>query len=106
MSVITPVAVSAAGAAVPKSAASGGGDSVHNALGATLLVHNGDSSSHNVILTGVVPCNQGGLHNETYAVAAGAEQEIPIPAHCVDPATGFCAVTYSAVTSVTVAATA
>lgn len=105
MATITPVAVTAAGAAVPKSAASGGGDSIHNAAGATLLVLNAAVAPITVTLAGAVNCSQGGLHNKAFTVAAGADEQIPVPAQCVDPTTGFCAVTYSAVTTVTVAAT-
>lgn len=105
MATITPVAVTTAGAAVPKTAASVGGDSIHNASGATLLVLNGSGSSITVTLTGVVPCSQGATHDKAFTVAAGADEQIPVPAQCVDPTTGFCAVTYSSVTTVTVAAT-
>lgn len=107
MANLTPQIVAAAGTAITYAAASGGGDVVLNAKGATLRVKNGDASSHTVTLTATKACDNGTLHDlGPTTVAAGAEKDIPIPAKCVNAATGSCAVTYSAVTSVTVAAIA
>lgn len=108
MATITPAAIDTAGEAVTYVAASGGGDTV--ACGTshtptTLRVKNGAVSPITVTLTGVVPCSQGSTHNKTYTVAAGAESAIDVPAQCINPTTGHCAVGYSAVTTVTVAAT-
>lgn len=104
MATITPQAVTASGTALTLAAATSGGDSVHNARGATLVVSNGDASSHSVTFTGVVECTQGGLHDVTVAVAAGATEHIPVPSQAIDPATGNAAITWTAVTSVTVGA--
>lgn len=104
MATITPQAVAASGTALTLAAASGGGDTIANARGATLVVKNGDASSHSVTFTGVVTCGQGGLHNTTVAVAAGTTEHIPVPSQAVDPATGNAAITWTAVTSVTVGA--
>lgn len=104
MATITPQAVAASGTALTLAAASGGGDTVTNARAATLVVKNGDSASHSVTFTGVVECTQGGLHDVTVAVAAGNTEHIPVPSQAIDPATGDAAITWSAVTSVTVGA--
>lgn len=104
MATITPQTISAGGTALTLAAATAGGDSVANAKGATLVVKNGDAASKTVTFTGVVPCSQGSTHNVAVTVAAGAEEHIPVPSQSVDPSTGNAAVTYSAVTSVTVGA--
>jgi hypothetical protein len=107
MATITPVAASQAGAAVTFAAASGGGDSL--AVGLTgkstiLHVRNASGGSINATLAGAVNCSLGSLHNKVVACAVG-DTEIVVPAYCVDPITGNVAVTWSSVTSVTVAAT-
>jgi hypothetical protein len=106
MATITPVATSTAGAVLPYAAASGGGDTLACGLTAAevvLNVRNGGSSI-TVTLAGAVPCSQGSLHNKVFTVAAG-DEEIVIPAQCINPTNGNVAITYSSVTSVTVAAT-
>lgn len=105
MATITPVTVDTTGAAVTYTAASGGGDTIANAAGATLRVKNGGVGSINVTLTGAKACSQGSTHDKVIAVAAAAEKAIKIPSQCVHTDTGACAVTYSGVTTVTVAAT-
>jgi len=90
------------------SAAAGGGDSFVNAGGAVLQVKNGDASSHTVTVACQTACNLGGtsVHNIVVPVAAGATAMIgPFPFNYND-AGGSVQVTYSAVTSVTVAVTA
>lgn len=104
MATITPVTIDAAGEALTFAGASGGGDSIAGAAGATLVVKNGDVAGKTVTFTGAVTCSQGGTHNKAFTVAAGAEAHLPVPTQAVNPADGTAAVTYSAVTSVTVAA--
>jgi hypothetical protein len=104
MATITPVVASAAGTAVTYAAASAGGDSVvvgSNAV--TFQVRNASGGSINVTFAGAVPCSQGSTHNKVVACAVG-DTEIRIPAQAVDADTGLVAVTYSATSSVTVAA--
>jgi hypothetical protein len=93
-------------------AASGGGDTL--ALGTktsrpVFLVRNGSGSAITVTLAGINPCSQGVLHSQAVVCAAGADTEIvPLP-QVIDqtPATaGNVTVTYSAVTSLTVAVVA
>jgi hypothetical protein len=105
MATITPVASTSTGATVSYVSAAVGGDSVTvGSNNVALRVRNGSGGSINVTLTGAQRCNQGSLHDLVVAVAAGAEKAILIPDRCVDD-NGACAVTYSAVTTVTVAAT-
>lgn len=106
MATITPVSVAAGGSAVTMTAASAGGDTIANASAARFIVNNGGASSITVTFAGAVPCSQGQTHTqlEQVTVAAGATEHIPVPSAAVNPNTGNAGVTYSAVTSVTVAA--
>lgn len=82
-------------------AASGGGDSFPNSGNDILHVKNGDSGSHTVTINSIRPCDQGFDHDLVVVVAAGAEAEIgPFTVARFGRAVS---VTYSAVTSVTVA---
>lgn len=93
------------GQAVTMQAASGGGDTIPVAENGALLVRNGDASSKTV--TVVVPGSQYGQARADIpvVVAAGATALIgPFPFDLADPITRVINVTYSAVTSVTVAA--
>lgn len=103
MATITPVSGVASGTALTYAAASAGGDTI--AVGAnpsvSLLVRNAGSSI-TVTLAGAINCSQGQLHNQVVTCPVG-DTDILIPAHCVD-SNGHCAVTYSGVTSVTIAA--
>jgi hypothetical protein len=86
-------------------AAAGGGDSIPNSAGRVFLhVKNGGGSSINVTLNSQTNCDQGFDHDEVVAVPNGGERIIgPFPARFQD-SSGNVQVTYSAVTSVTVAA--
>lgn len=109
MANITPVAAATTGAtyAAP-AAATGGGDTIvlgTVAVGSVIfLVANGDVASKTVTLTGTVTCSQGSTHNQAVVVGAGVTMAILINPACVNATTGNVAVTYSAVTSVTVSA--
>lgn len=93
------------GGTVTMAAANGGGDKVAPNPRGALLVHNGDGSSKTV--TVVVPGNtKFGQANPDVAVSvpAGADRLIgPFPSDLAGD-DGLVAITYSAVTSVTVAA--
>jgi hypothetical protein len=110
MATVTPVVPTAAGTTFAYAAASGGGDSI--AVGTTagrkvvFFVKNGDASSITVTLAGAVNCSLGSTHNVVITVPGTTEKEIVVPAHTINQTTGNVAVTYSAVTSVTVAASA
>lgn len=86
-------------------AAAAGGDTFTNSGRTFLVVKNGGASSVDVTANSVTPCNQGFDHDQAIAVAAGAEKWIgPFPKTRFNDATGKVGVTYSGVTSVTVAA--
>lgn len=94
---------SVTGAVVTMAAASGGGDTMPS--GASLLVRNADASSKTVTIA--VPGSKYGQARPDFslAVPAGAIARFgPFPHDLADPADGKVHITYSAVTSVTVAA--
>lgn len=94
----------AAGLAVATVAAAAGGDTFDNNGRTFLVVNNGGAGVITVTVDSVTPCSYGSDHNEPSAasVAAGAERLFgPFPTTRFGAST---AVSYSAVTSVTVAA--
>lgn len=103
MATITPTA-SSGNTALTYQAASAGGDTVATGTSqrTVLMVRNASGASINVTLTAVNACDQGFLHNVIVACAVG-DTEIFIPPNC-ETSAGNCAVTYSATTSITVAA--
>lgn len=105
MATITPVSASSAGATITFAAASVGGDSVAvgSAARCSLLVRNASGGSINVTLAGAITCSQGSLHNAVVACAVG-DTHILLPAQAITVPAHNVGVTYSAVTSVTVAA--
>lgn len=102
---LTPVAVTIPGTLVTFTAADVTGNTFSANGRGILLVKNGSGGSINV--TVVIPGNDAygqPRPDVVIAVAAAAEKAIgPFPQDVVDPATGSILVTYSAVTSVTVA---
>lgn len=105
MATITPTASVAAGATVGYTSAAGGGDTlVVGSRTVTFLVRNGGGAPINVTFAGSVACSQGSTHDVVVACPVG-DTKILVPAQAVNVDTGNVAVTYSAVTSVTVAAT-
>ncbi len=102
MAVITAQAATA-NAALAYVPATSGGDTIAGgpAQRTTLFVRNGGSSI-TLTIAAVNACNQGFLHNVVITCAAG-DTEIALPANCETTA-GSYGVTYSGVTSVTIAA--
>lgn len=102
MATITPQAASTNGA-LTYAAATSGGDSL--AMGTskrvTFLVRNAGSTI-TVTFAGAVTCSQGSLHNVAISCAAG-DTEILVPAQAITSLNAV-GITYSSVTSVTVAA--
>jgi hypothetical protein len=102
---VTPVpdtGVAAALAAVSSS------DTILNAKGATLHIHNGGGSSINVtfVCASNHACQYGSAsptHDVVNAVAAGADEEQKVPDRAINSA-GNAVVNYSATTSVTAGA--
>ncbi|MDX2681105.1 hypothetical protein [Streptomyces soliscabiei] len=103
MAALTTTVVGLTGAAVAYTAAAGGGDTCQTGAGVLLLVKNGDASSHTVTLATPATVNGLAIADRAIAVAAGAEMAIPVTNDYRDPSTGRAAITYDAVTSVTVA---
>jgi hypothetical protein len=98
--------VSILGIAANLAAATGGGDTIAPSDRGALVVKNGDASSKTVTI--VTPGNDkyGQARPDiAVVVAAGATELIgPLPQDLADPTTGLVGISYSAVTSVTVAA--
>jgi hypothetical protein len=102
MATIVVTRSSDVGAVPTYAAASGGGDTLPNDGNTVLHVKNGGGSSITATVTSNKKCDQGFLHDDVVAVAAGAEKVIG-PFN-VGRFGRNVAVTYSAVTTVTVAA--
>jgi hypothetical protein len=105
MAALTTQTATPEGTTLTMSAASGGGDTFVPGSSTCLLVRNGDASSKTV--TVVVPGTKYGQANPDIpvVVAAGAIAILgPYSSDLVDPTDGQVDVTYSATTSVTVAA--
>lgn len=104
MATLTTQSLLVAGTDLNLVAAAGGGDKV--APGSTLVVRNGSGSSITVTVT--VPGNtKYGVANPAFTkvVAAGATTLLgPLPSDLANPSDGLVAITYSAVTTVTVGA--
>lgn len=94
-----------AGAVITFGAAAGGGDTIKANERSILLVTNGDSSSHTVTIA--IPGNTDfgqAQPDVAVVVAAGVTKAIgPFARGVNDPSDGLVHITYSAVTSVTVA---
>jgi hypothetical protein len=94
------------GVTVAFSAASAGNDTVVGGQCVKLLVNNGGGSSITVTL--VTPESVEGsltVQDRAVTVTNATIREIPVPSRYNDPTTGLTTIQYSAVTSVTVAAT-
>lgn len=105
MATLTTQVIGQAGTAITFSnATASGGDQCATGDGVKLLINNASASS--VTATLVTPGTVDGdlaIADRTFTVAAGAIGAIPMTDRYRDPATGLATVTYSAVTSVTVA---
>lgn len=96
--------INTAGVTLSFAAAAGGGDQFSNDGKTLLYVKNGGGGSINVTIASQRACDQGATHNTVVAVANGSEKTIgPFPPERYNDASGNAQVTYSGVTSVTVA---
>jgi hypothetical protein len=109
MATLTTQTITRAGTVVTFAAATGGGDAMACGSGMMLRVNNGGGSPITVTLA--IPSGSSGWPNVAYtstaiSVTNGTIRDIgPIAAPIYqDPTTGLCTITYSGVTSVTVAA--
>lgn len=108
MAAITTQTITTAGLTYATQAAAGGGDTATLAsatdVGSSLIVKNGGGSP--ITVTIADPGTTGAGNTATApanSVAAGATTIFPLLPAQVNPATGTIAITYSAVTTVTVA---
>jgi hypothetical protein len=86
-------------------AASGGGDQFPNDGRTLLHVKNGSGAPITVTVASQRSCDQGSTHNTTVSVPASGERMIgPFPTDRYSDSNGFVQLTYSGVTSLTVAA--
>lgn len=93
------------GAAVTPVSAAGGGDTIVGGQCVQLYVNNGGGSPITVTL--VTPETVEGslaVTDRAVTVTNGTFRLIPVPSRYNDPATGLASITYSGVTTVTVAA--
>lgn len=104
-SAITVQNATKTGLAVTTASANVDGNYFTNDGKSYLQVTNGGGSSINVTIDSPVVCSQGGVHDEVIAVGAGVTKVIGSfdKSQFNDPVTGRVNVSYSAVTTVTVA---
>lgn len=87
-------------------AATGGGDKFVNDGDTLLHVKNGSGAPITVTVSAVAKCSHGSLHDAVATVVAGATTQIgPFPQARFNGVDGKVSIGYSAVTTVTVAAT-
>jgi hypothetical protein len=108
MATLSAQTTAVSGTAITFSAASGGGDKFANSGNERLLVRNDDASSVTVTIDSPGTCNFGAAadsnHDLVVTVAAGAEKWIgPFSQDRFNDSNGFVNITYSGVTSLTVA---
>ena len=85
--------------------AAGGGDTFVNNGRTFLHILNGSGSPITATVDSLVACNQGTDHDVAITIPAGSEEMCgPFPAARFNSATGSVSVTYSDVTSLTIAA--
>ena len=103
MALLAPITVPVTGVAPNLGPATGGGDTLAGVAGSVLHVKNGGGSSINVTITdpGKTPAGSA-ASNPVIAVPAGGERLIKLGAAFNDPTTGYTAIAYSGVTTVTV----
>lgn len=86
-------------------AASGGGDQFQNNGKTTLEIANGSGAPITVTVPRTKACDQGSLHPVTNVVAAGVTDTMgPFPVELHNDALGYCQITYSGVTTLTIGA--
>jgi hypothetical protein len=94
-----------AGALITPVSAAGGGDTMVGAQGVHLYVNNGGGAPITVTLvTPEVVEGSLAVTDRTVSVTNGTWKLIPVPSRYNDSTTGLASITYSAVTTVTVAA--
>lgn len=101
----TQSATAIAGRTITFAAASAGGDKVAPGSNVFLLVRNNSAAAITLTLTATgIAFNGQAIPSTTLSIAAGGEAIIPVTAEYRAASDGLAAITYSAVTTVTVAA--
>ena len=104
MATLTVQEISLTGLTISFAAAAGGGDQFANSGKEFLYVKNGGGGSINVTVDSQTLCDQGNDHDAVVAVGAGSEECIgPFNKGRFDDSSENVQITYSGVTSVTVA---
>lgn len=104
MAVINPQQITNVGIALTYASASSGGDLINNSDDKTMvIIKNGGASSITVTASATVKCNFGELHDLELTIGAGAEKIIKLENYW-NNTSGQVPLTYSATTSVTLAA--
>jgi hypothetical protein len=107
MALLTVQQASLAGTPITYTAAAGGGDTFplpHDSVGLRIKNGGGSAITASLVFPGTTPYGVANPVRTTASIAAGAEVLVgPIPLSAVDPTTGLVSVTYSGVTTVTVA---
>lgn len=86
-------------------AAAAGGDQFQNNGRTTLEIANGSGAPITVTVPRTKACDQGSLHPVTNVVGAGTTEVMgPFPIDLHNDAAGYCQITYSGVTSLTIGA--
>lgn len=99
--------MSTSGLEVAFAAADVAGDTFKNDGKIFIRVKNDDVSDKTVTIDSPIQCNQGGTHNIDVIVTAGEQRDVgPFLRNRFNNDTGRVSITYSAVTSLTVAAIA
>lgn len=106
MALLATQSPSLAGLNVTFAAATAGGDTVAPDERTHLHVKNGSAGALTVTVVAKTTCSQGVLHDAAVSVPAGGERKIgPItPQRFARPSDGLAEITYSGVTSLTIAA--
>src|SRR6266498_666787 len=103
MATLTTVPITAAGVNPGFVAANAGGDKITPGDTSFLYVRNGGGSPITVTITAVGLCSQGSTHDSVVVVTNGQDRAIgPIGSRFAGVSDGLAAITYTAVTSVTV----
>lgn len=108
MAALTPVTPSLTGPSTAMVAAAGGGDTFQNTGKEYFLIRNADAAPHDVTFDSPGTCDfaaaANAAHDNVVTVPAGEQRIIgPFPVTRFNDGNGNVSVTYSAVTSVTVA---
>ena len=105
MAELTRQSISTSGVTPSYTSATADGDTVDNDGSTFLHVKNGSGGDLTVTIDSPAECDQGFTHDVAVVVSAGSEEMIgPFPPHRFNDSDGELSITYSGVTSLTIAA--